>query len=198
MDNIKDLSTSFDQKSHWSWEIDRTTAPGNDLICPCDTTGYLLSKLEIEYSWINSADWRHEQHMLRKPWLSQEVTGNVVLDHAWMFERKAYDGAAKRQIESWISANPMIGKLLLIKPLWGFSISLDYADREGNLFEVYHCEMYGGDFSAIDSARRYTTSLVTTTDWNSVAARMRAKMDQWADLSVNDQRKWKSNYVDGL
>lgn len=198
MVNFKDLHHSYDQRSHWSWDIDRQDVPANELVCPCDPSGYVLSKLEIEYSWINSADWRHEDRVLRKPWLSQDGVGNVVLDHAWIFERKAYDGAAKKQIEAWAKVNPILGKLLLVKSLWGFSMSLDYADADGNIFEIYHSEHHGRDLSRVESSRRYITSLVTSTDWHSVARKILTLRDQWQHLSLPDQRRWKNDYVDGL
>lgn len=198
MVNIKDLCHSYDQRSHWSWEIDRDEAPTNELLCPCDTNGYILSKLEIEYSWINSADWRHDDHVLRKPWLVQDKVGDVVLDHAWIFERKAYDGAAKKQIEAWAKINPIVGKLLLVNPLWGFSLSLDYADAEGNIFEIYHSDHHSKDLSSIESSRSYITSLVTGTDWDLVARKMIALKEQWQHLPLLVQRRWKKDYVESL
>ena len=197
MANIKDLFHSYDQRSHWSWEIDRSEAPTRELVCPCDIHGYVLSKLEIEYSWINSADWRHTNHVLSKSWLSYTDTGNVVLDHALIFERKAYDGSAKRQIESWAKINPVIGKLLQIKPLWGFSLSLDHADAEGNVFEVYHVEQHGHNIDRIESAREHVSSLVIGTDWDMIARKMLALRDRWQGLPLLEQRKWRNDYVNG-
>ena len=183
---------SYDSRSHWSWDIDRKDTPTVDMVCPCDLDGFALCKLEVEYSWINSAraysDFSQCGRMLRRDWMKQIGQGNVYLNHAWMFERKAYDGAARRQIESWSQVNPIIGKLLQVRPKWGFSLSVDYADTSGNVYELYATSCSGSELNGIELSRRNIEQLVSSVDWDRSSENILANRSQWEALSPEQQR----------
>lgn len=199
MVEIKVLQSSYDQRTHWNWDIDRKDPPTRSMLCPCDIEGYLLSKLETEYSWINGgktqSDANHTYHLLRSTWMSQSGEGDVSLDHAWLYERKGFDGAAKKQIENWCGTIPLVGKLLRIQPRWGFSVCLDHADDEGNLFEIFHRSADGTNLDEIESSRERIARLVSQVDWKLVARDMLKRRREWETLPKDGQRSWKNEFV---
>lgn len=202
MVEINRSDRSYDARSHWSWDIDRSEVPTRNMVCPCDLEGYLLSKLEVEYSWINGAitnsDSNHGHHMMRKSWMSQVGDGNTCLDHAWLFERKAFDGAAKKQLEAWSKINPIVSKLLLIKPRWGLSVAIDHADAEGNLLELFNHSLHTGSLEEAELAKERIAAVVTAIDWNLVARDMMRRRGEWEALPRDGQRSWKFEFVMSL
>lgn len=191
MVELKIFDSVYDERSHWSWDIDRSDPPTIDMVCPCDINGYAMSKLEIEYAWIN-AERSHSQthHVLKRNWITQENPGKIILDHAWSMERKAYDGAAKKQIEQWSQHIPVVKKLLQIKPLWGFSVALDYADAD-SVTEIYHASRHGHDLNEIESERQLVSTLLSNTDWEMVASNIIRCRREWETLPIEEQRSWK-------
>jgi hypothetical protein len=199
MVEFKISDASYDSRSHWSWDIDRKDVPPANMVCPCELDGFTLSKLEVEYSWINSAraysDFSQCGRMLRKDWMKQIGQGNIYLNHAWIFERKAYDGAARKQIESWAQVNPIIGKLLLLRPKWGFSLSVDYADISGNVYELYAISCSGNDFNGIEISKLNIERLVSSVDWDKTAETILANKSQWEALPPEQQRHRKTGLL---
>lgn len=186
---------TYDSRSHWSWDIDRKDVPKAEMICPCDVDGFVLSKLEVEYSWINASraysDLSPCGRMLRRDWMKQIGEGTVYLNHAWIMERKAYDGAARSQIESWSRSTPILGKLLQISPKWGFSISIDYADTNGNVYELYGVTCSGNEVGGIELSKRNTENLVSSVDWDKTAHRVLDNRSSWEALPPEQQRQRK-------
>lgn len=199
MVEIKVLQSSYDPRPNWNWDIDRKEPPTRSMLCPFDTEGYLLTKLEVEYSWINGGkiqyDGNHSYHLLRRDWMSQIGDGDVYLDHAWLLERKGFDGAARKQIESWCGSIPIVGKLLGLQPRWGFSVSLDHADAEGNLFEIFSHSFGSSRLDDVESNMARTAKMVSSLDWKLVARDMLKRRAEWMNLPVYDQRSWKHSFV---
>lgn len=190
---------TYDSRSHWSWDIDRKDVPKAEMICPCDVDGFVLSKLEVEYSWINASraysDLSPCGRMLRRDWMKQIGEGTVYLNHAWIMERKAYDGAARRQIESWSRSTPILGKLLQINPKWGFSISIDYADTDGNVYELYGITCSGNELGGMELSKRNTEQLVSSVDWDKTARRVLDNRSNWMALPHEQQRHHKNGLL---
>jgi hypothetical protein len=66
-----------------------------------------------------------------------------------MFERKGYSGEALQQLTTWAGYRPQFHKLIAMRPKWGLDFSIDYADREGNVFELLHWEYDGFEHDEI-------------------------------------------------
>src|SRR5688572_19614511 len=119
--------------------------PGPEYVELFDQSGYDLSPLEKLYAVANGQRFcahREHRHAIRSTWLVSPPAKNAgaVLNHALLLERKGFAGEALDQIKQWAQANPLMFKLAKLRPKWGLDFSMDYADRDGNVFEVLHFE----------------------------------------------------------
>ena len=141
MNDLQLCNATFSADPKWQNAIDRSMCPGIDSVALFDQNGYDLSPLEIEYSLVNCG-WhsihRNYRHIaLRKEWfIQEEKTQGAVLNHALIFERKGYAGAALSQLEYWATINPLIYKVARYRSKWGIDFSIDYANHDG-VFEIF-------------------------------------------------------------
>ncbi|HEY0503972.1 MAG TPA: hypothetical protein VGD42_10805 [Lysobacter sp.] len=173
--------------------------PGPEYVELFDQGGYDLSPLEKLYAAANHQRFcahREHRHAIRSTWLVSPPAKNegAVLNHALLFERKGFAGEALDQIKAWARANPLLYKLAKLRPKWGLDFSMDYADRDGNVFEVLHFE-YDAFVCEEIQARvdKYTTYFMSL-DWNDRAKRVLAHRDEWIDLDFEAQSAWKCDF----
>lgn len=164
-----------------------------------DHNGYDLTKLEQLYCVSNGllpAVHRNPGHIaLRKEWFRQEpVNCGPVLNHSYIFERKGYDGDALDQLRGWAFENPMINKVINITPKWGIDFSMDYVDRTGEAFELFHYEYDSFSLPEIERVRVLLETIIETTDWRMVAADLRRRKFEWINLDFFSQSDWKCRY----
>jgi len=164
-----------------------------------DQNGYDLTKLEQLYSVANGFDLtthRNERHItLRKQWFT-DIEPNVGphINHCYMFERKGYTGDALQQLKSWSTGNPHLHKLIAMKPKWGLDFSIDYCDREGNVFELLHWEWDGFNYQEVQDKKDIMDSFLIKQDWEHSAKTMLSKKDEWHHLGFFEQSEWKTNF----
>ena len=97
---------------------------------------------------------RNTSHYVR-PWFTADDTEyGPHINHAYMFERKGYSGNALIQLENWAAYRPHFYKLIAMRPKWGLDFSIDYCDREGNVFELLHWEYDGFDYNEVAEQER--------------------------------------------
>jgi hypothetical protein len=194
------LDPQFNSNPYWSWAIKRDTIPGPNDVALFDQNGYDLTKLEIEYAMYNDSK-RYSQHRnymhvaLKQEWFSQaEKSAGSVLNHALIFERKGYDKAALAQINEWSKTHPILQKVARIRPKWGFDFSIDWADSDGNVFEILHYEFDGFEFEEVEHKRRDYEQRFLNMDWDDGAKRLMSRKDEWHSLGFFDQSDYKCNF----
>jgi len=200
MTDLTLLDVSYDARSHWEWDLDRRDVPGPDSVALFDQNGYDLTKLEIEYARINGStatQHRNTSHYaLKREWFAQlEKSSGAILNHALLFERKGYRGPALAQINEWSKTHPILQKVARIRPKWGFDFSIDWADADGNVFEILHYEFDGFEYQEVEDKRRSYEQIFLDQDWDDVAARMLQRKDEWHNLEFFEQSDWKCNFV---
>ncbi len=173
--------------------------PGPEYVELFDQSGYDLSPLEKLYAAANGQRFcahREHRHAIRSTWLASPPakTDGAVLNHALLFERKGFAGEALDQVRQWAQANPLLYKLAKLRPKWGLDFSMDYADRDGNVFEVLHFEYDSFVYDEIQARVDKYSAYFTSIDWDDGARRILAHRDEWFDLDFQAQSAWKCDY----
>ena len=70
-----------------------------------------------------------------------------------ILERKGFSGEALLQLRDLALLNPLIYKIINIKPKFCIDFSLDYVDFDGNCMEILHYEYDGFNLNEIISAK---------------------------------------------
>jgi len=190
----------FDTNPYWSERIKSVFAcPPKETVAMFDQNGYDLTKLEQLYAVANSAittKHRNSEHItLRKDWFtSDDNEYGPHINHAYMFERKAYSGEALSQLETWAGYRPHFYKLTAMRPKWGLDFSIDYADAEGNVFEVLHWEWDSFDYKEIVEKKKYMDDFLQAQDFNEMALRLLDKKSEWHHLGFFEQSEYKTQF----
>jgi hypothetical protein len=192
----------FNSDGYWRNPIPVEIAFGESTPSPkyvelFDQNGYDLTILETMYATANqypSALHRYKQ-CLKQDWLIQdEKIEGAVLNHAYLFERKGYDGDAAKQLEKWCLTNPTLYKVLRYKPKWGIDFSMDWVDRSGNVFEILHFEYDGFTFEEVEDVRKEMEKTFLSIDWDEAGEYLLSRRVDWRHLGFFEQSAWKCNY----
>ena len=198
MSYLKLTNYQFDPDGRWDRPLDTTDVPPASDLALFDQNGYDLTGLEQRYARANGTQahaHREHRHALKAPWFAQpERVEGAVLNHSLLFERKGYSGEALQQLEQWAKINPLIYKIIRIRPKWGLDFSMDYADRDGNVFEVLHWEYDGFDYGEVEARKQQLETRFAAIDWDDAATRILRQKDQWHHLDFFAQSDWKCNY----
>ena len=161
-----------------------------------DQNGYDLTPIEIEYSEVNGhghSEHRNHTHVaIKSEWFTQPAhTHGAVLNHALLFERKAYAGAALHQLTSWAHDVPLLHKVIQMRPKWGLDFSIDWADDSGNVFEIFHYEYDSFDLHEIDQIKQQLECMFLNMDWHAAASELLRRKSEWHHLNFFEQSDYK-------
>ena len=160
-----------------------------------DQNGYHLTKAEqafLSYNGFKPIERRHED-CLRYDWLTWDKRDGAHINHSDLFERKGFKGDAKEQLLLHAKENPMLYKLVKMKPKWGIDISIDYVSEDA-VFEVFHYEWDSFEYDAVIEKKLEIEKFVLNLDWDEVAKDLWNKKDEWFDLDFFDQTQWRTDY----
>ena len=161
-----------------------------------DQNGYHLTKAEqafLNYNGFPIVERRHED-CIRQDWIVSDKRDGAHINHSDLFERKGFSSAALEQI-TYIAqeVNPMLWKLVKMKPKWGIDISIDYVSEDA-VFEVFHYEWDSFDYESVVKKKQEIEELVLRLDWDQVARDIWDLRDEWYHLDFFDQTTWRTNY----
>lgn len=218
--------------------IDYDLIESNKAVALFDQNGYDLSPIEIEYAKYNIEPSREIQspkeypslimhrninHLsIQVPWIEQHsfdplasttpmnfVRGNVIsLNHSMLLERKGYNGEALQQLKTFAKRNPLLYKVINIKPKWGLDFSLDYVgvnessselmslDGEENVtaFEIFHHEYDSFDYNEIINVKQKLEAKILSTDFETAVIDLAKRKNEWFNLEFFEQSAWKCRY----
>ena len=212
MDNdLTILKVEFDCEGYWSKAIDEgderfeKLVSGNQCVNLFDQNGYDLCPLEQLYAEYNSERenlTNHRGHMsLMKKWIVQnKIQGKdklegYVLNHSMILERKGYTGEALEQLKRIAKMNPLMMKLINIKPKWGIDLSIDYVSfDEDECFELFHYEWDTFDYQEILVAKNNIENLILKTNFDRAAQDLIRRKSEWIHLDFFPQSDWRCNY----
>ena len=91
--------------------------------------------------------------------------------------------------------HPILHKVLKIKPKWGLDFSIDWVDREGNVFEIVHWEWDSFSFLEVLDRKNHAQDIILKTDWEDVGKKLLSKKSEWHSLPFQAQSDYKCHYV---
>ena len=192
--------SKFNTSPYWSKPLTNIFAcPPKDLVDLFDQNGYDLTKLEQLYAVANGENTtkhRDAEHItLRKTWFEDDSPeSGPHINHSVMFERKGYTGEALEQLKSWTQYRPHFHKLVAMKPKWGLDFSIDYCDRQGNVFELLHWEFDGFEYNEIADKKANMEEFLLNQDCDDRAKIMLERKEEWHKLGFFEQSEWKTRF----
>jgi hypothetical protein len=161
-----------------------------------DQNGYRLTKLEYLYAEANNHSLSRHGHeiCLRQDWFTEEaILSGPHLNHAYLFERKGYDGDALNQLKEYAKQNNLVNKLINYRGKWGVDFSMDYVDEVGNSMEILHFEYDSYNLEEIKDIKGKVEEIVSGVDWDWAADLILKRKDEWINLEFSAQSEWKTS-----
>jgi hypothetical protein len=195
---LKLTDNKFNPKPYWDIPLDSQKPLPYVVPDLFDQNGYdlcLTEQLFADKNLQKGSSHRSHRVAIRSNWFDQDYRNEgVVLNHALLFERKGYAGAAREQLQGWAKTYPAYYKLLNIKPKWGLDFSMDYYDSQGNTLEVLHWEYDGFDHDEINEVKEKMEPILLSIDWDDGAKQLIKNKDEWYHLDFFRQSDYKCNY----
>ena len=161
-----------------------------------DQNGYHLTKAEQAFlprNGYSTMERRHED-CLRHDWITWDKKDGAHINHSDLFERKGFKDQALEQVEVIAEEhNPMLYKLVRMKPKWGIDISIDFVSKDA-VFELFHYEWDSFTYDDVMEKKHELEYFVTNQDWDDVAMKLILKKDEWINLDFFEQSKWRTDY----
>lgn len=193
---MKLIKQVFDPNPYWTTPIEneellldkRTTSL-------FDQNGYHLTQIEQEYAKFNGYGLqnRREEFVIRKDWFEWEKYEGAHINHSDLFERKSYAGEALEQLKHFAKQNPILYKIIKMKPKWGIDISIDFVD-EHRVFEVFHYEWDDFEFEKVDKMKNHIEKFILSKNWDEESEKLWDIKEEWINLDFFEQTEWRTNY----
>jgi len=192
-------NNQFNSNPYFNKPIDQNFVPTVEQTELFDQNGYDLTPLERLYAEANgqAGRWHRPNHYaLKYDWFvdEQNAVSGAHINHALLFERKGYAGAALEQLERWAQHNNLIYKIIKMRPKWGMDISVDYVDSNGNVFELLHWEYDGFNYQEIADKKIHIEKFLLSIDWDHAAREMIRRKSEWHHLGFFEQSAWKTEF----
>ena len=167
-----------------------------------DQNGYKMTDIEVLYCNKNFPDLcsKYRPHFDETScfadWFTQPFKKKgAILNHSWLFQRKGFGDEAYKEVAKLARRHPILHKVLRIRPKWGLDFSIDWVDRDGNVFEIVHWEWDSFSFIEILHKKEDVQKLILKTDWEDVGKQLLRKKSEWHSLPFKQQSDYKCAYV---
>ena len=192
-------NNQFHTNRTWTKPINWDSLPSNssDLVELFDQNGYRPTKLESHYAGANSHSTVNHGHevSLRQDWFVEDKPSTGPhLNHAYLFERKGYEGEALEQLKEFAKQNNLIHKVVNYRGKWGIDFSMDYVDTFGNSMELLHFEYDSYFISEIQEIKGIAEEIIAKVDWEAAARYFLIRKYEWINLEFFAQSKYKTDY----
>lgn len=188
----------WDPEGYWHTPLPGYFTPKIHHLELFDQNGYDLTELEKLYAEVNLTTVEsHRSHRtaVKRTWFDQaDKIEGAILNHSLLFERKGYQGDALGQLRQWAKHFPRIWQLIRLRPKWGLDFSMDYADRQGNCFELLHWEYDGFEHDELLGVKESVEPILKGIDWELAAHSLLSKKDKWHHLDFFAQSEYKCKY----
>lgn len=199
MNKISLTTNQLNPDGYWHTPISGCASPMPEWVHLFDQNGYDLTLIEQLYSEVNGhahSEHRNNHHIaLKQEWFTQEpaIHGDVI-NHALILERKALKGEALAQLNNWAKHMPLLHKVTRMRPKWGIDFSMDWADHEGNVFEVFHYEFDSFDYQEIQDLKLELEQKFLRIDWAAAALELLRRKHEWHHLGFFEQSDYRCGF----
>lgn len=194
--SIKIANTALNKTAYFTDPIeDVSVLRDKNSVDLFDQNGYHLTKAEqayLPYNGYEPISRRHED-CLRYDWLLWDKKEGAHINHSDLFERKGFDSTAKVQLEAMAEYNPMLWKLIKMKPKWGIDISIDYVS-ELKCFEVFHYEWDSFIYEEVIEKKLEIEKFILNLDWDQTAIDLWKVKHEWINLDFFEQTQWRTDF----
>lgn len=162
-----------------------------------DKDGFDLNVFEAEVYKRNDIEVqpllnRNANHYV---WFEHEFTGRGVhFDHSLLMCRRSYAGDLAAQISQKSQENPLLNKLLMLRPKWGIDVNVEFVFNDGSIMEVFHHESDYYSFDEYCENKEHLERFVEDTDFEDAANHLLRDKHLWNDLCGDDQTDYKARY----
>ena len=185
---------------HWLEPIDQSlldSFTAQDLAL-YDQNGYDLTLVEQAYAKANGYTPKEHRYLFtcKSPWFIDEdpKTYGPHLNHSDLYFRRGFAGEALQQLKEKAKEHPIFHKFTQMRSKWGVDMSIDYADWDGNVFELLHFEWDNFHPDKVLEHQRIVEDIVMDTNFDRKAGEMLSKKDAWHHLGFFEQSDWKQNF----
>lgn len=197
---LKLTNNSLTTKRHWNKPISDNVLnsfTAKDLAL-FDQNGYDLTIVEQEYARVNGYEPKEHRYLYtcKSEWFIDEEpkTHGPHLNHSDLYFRHGFSGMAGQQLQQKAKTDPIFHKFTQMRPKWGVDMSIDYADFDGNVFELLHFEWDSFTPELVKVVKRTVEDLVLKTDFDAKAQEMIERKDEWHHLGFFEQSDWKQKF----
>lgn len=163
-----------------------------------DQNGYDMTTAEQCFALYNShVPQNHRKRYTNKlEWMVDldMSSSGPHLNHCDLYQRRGFSGEALQQVRELATKWPIYHKLSRMRPKWGVDISVDYADKDGNVFELLHFEWDDFNLPVVLDKKTVVEQLVSDIDWDSKAKEMLERKNEWHHLDFFGQSDWKQQF----
>ena len=194
--SIKIAQTALDKQAYFTNPIeDVSILRDRNSVDLFDQNGYHLTKAEQAYLSYNGYEpiARRHEDCLRYDWLLWDKKDGAHINHSDIFERKGFASTAKEQLVAMSEYNPMLWKLIKMKPKWGIDISIDYVS-ELKCFEVFHYEWDSFIYEEVIEKKLEIEKFILNLDWDQTAIDLWKVKHEWINLDFFQQTQWRTDF----
>lgn len=162
-----------------------------------DKDGFDLNVFEAEIYKRNGIEVqpllnRNANHYV---WIDHNFTGKgIYIDHSLLMCRRSYAGDLAEQICQKSQENPLLNKLLMLRPKWGIDVNIEFVFDDDSIMEVFHHESDYYNYKEYLENKEYMERFVLSTDFEYAAKKLRESKHLWQDLCGDDQTDFKARY----
>ena len=128
-------------------------------------------------------------------WFDHIFSGKgIYFDHSLLMCRRSYSGDLAEQIRQKTQENPLLNKLLMLRPKWGIDVNIEFIFDDNTIMEVFHYESDYYDYDEYLENKKYLENFVLSTDFEYAAKKLRECKSLWEDLCGDDQTDYKARY----
>ena len=188
---------TLNPNSHWTLPV-KNFVFHPEHVALFDQNGYDLTVVEQQFAKANGYTPKEHRHLhtCKEKWFYDAEISYVGphINHSDLYFRHGFDLDAKDQLEEIAKDQPIYNKLLKMRPKWGVDMSIDYCDKEGNVFELLHFEWDSFFREQVKIVMHKVEDIVNRLDWDEKAQEMLERKDEWHHLGFFEQSDWKQNF----